>query len=92
MLAVIAGRIALLVIDAAHYLSDWGLDFRLHDRLIERIAPTLPANLRLLDRGADGDKGKIWVFRGTAAVGYGAHPGARADTMGARGGDAGGGR
>jgi len=48
VLARIAERIQLLVIDEAHCISDWGHDFRPHYRLIERIARSLPPNLRLL--------------------------------------------
>ena len=48
VLAELAERVAFLVIDEAHCISDWGHDFRPHYRLIERIARTLPPNLRLL--------------------------------------------
>lgn len=48
VLAHISHRIALLVVDEAHCISDWGHDFRPHYRLLERIARGLPGNLRLL--------------------------------------------
>ncbi len=48
VLARISDRIALLVIDEAHCISDWGHDFRPDYRLIERIVRTLPPNLHLL--------------------------------------------
>ena len=48
VLAEVADRIALLVIDEAHCISDWGHDFRPHYRLIEGTIRVLPPNLRLL--------------------------------------------
>jgi ATP-dependent DNA helicase RecQ len=48
VLARIAARVALLVIDEAHCISDWGHDFRPQYRLLERIVQTLPSNVRLL--------------------------------------------
>ena len=44
----IASRVAMLVIDEAHCISDWGHDFRPDYRRIERIARTLPPNVQML--------------------------------------------
>jgi ATP-dependent DNA helicase RecQ len=48
VLTRIADRLALLVIDEAHCISDWGHDFRPHYRLIAHIVRNLPSNIRLL--------------------------------------------
>ena len=48
VLAEVADRVGLLVIDEAHCISDWGHDFRPHYRLIEGTIRVLPPNLRLL--------------------------------------------
>ncbi len=64
VLADVAGRIALLVIDEAHCISDWGHDFRPHYRLLERIVRTLPANIRLLATTATANNRVMEDLRG----------------------------
>ncbi len=56
VLAPVAAKISLLVVDEAHCISDWGHDFRPHYRLLERMVRTLPPNLRLLATTATANK------------------------------------
>lgn len=44
----VAGEIALLVVDEAHCISDWGHDFRPDYQRIERILRQLPTNVSVL--------------------------------------------
>ena len=44
----IAERVALLIVDEVHCISDWGHDFRPDYQLITRMTQALPDNLRLL--------------------------------------------
>jgi ATP-dependent DNA helicase RecQ len=48
VLSKVSARVALLVVDEAHCISDWGHDFRPHYRLLERIVRALPQNVRML--------------------------------------------
>src|SRR5262249_19276424 len=48
VLRPVAGRIALLVIDEAHCISDWGHDFRPDYRRIVGILRQLPPNVAVL--------------------------------------------
>ena len=48
VLTEIGDTIALLVVDEAHCISDWGHDFRPDYRRIARLIPLFPRNLRIL--------------------------------------------
>ncbi len=63
-LAPIEDRIALLVIDEAHCISDWGHDFRPDYRRIERTVRDLPPNLRLLATTATANDRVLQDLRG----------------------------
>ena len=63
-LAPIEDRIALLVIDEAHCISDWGHDFRPDYRRIDRTVRDLPPNLRLLATTATANERVLQDLRG----------------------------
>ncbi len=75
VLQPIAHRIALMVIDEAHCISDWGHDFRPDYRRIVNILRQLPANTPVLDTTATANNrvildiqtqlGDIQIQRGT---------------------------
>ncbi len=48
MLAVIARKVGLLVVDEAHCISDWGHDFRPDYRRIVRVLEALPSGVPVL--------------------------------------------
>lgn len=52
VLASVAARVSILVVDEAHCISDWGHDFRPHYRRLERIIRDLPPNLQVLSTTA----------------------------------------
>jgi ATP-dependent DNA helicase RecQ len=56
VLARIAAKVSLLVIDEAHCISDWGHDFVPEYRLIERRIRLLPQNVRVLATTATANK------------------------------------
>jgi ATP-dependent DNA helicase RecQ len=56
VLQPIAGSIALLVIDEAHCISDWGHDFRPDYRRIGQILALLPSNISVLGTTATANR------------------------------------
>ena len=73
-----ARALALLVIDEAHCLSDWGHDFRPRYRLLEKIVPRLPPTVRVLATTATANNRVLADLRGLLGRGMAQERGALA--------------